>query len=335
LIDEKPVNFTTIGSFLKLPPQTIYTWYRQYLSGYPEAVAGGVWGKDNFTGSDKRQKTVPVLKPENMGEEMAIDEKMIDEEFYTVLTNRKTGKIALLAETLQTGDLSKLIDKLGEAKNAVKEITMDLSSTYERLCEQSFPGATIIADKFHVVKHIVEAVQALRLRLKQDELNQLPATKKERRAYEKATKLTNGESRIEMLTRSRYLLFNRQQDWTISQQKRAALLFETFPSLKITYQLTQQIRQWLDISNVGNYEWQIERQLIAWYDDAEQAKLPEIENLIRLIGSHEQKIMNYFIKGKTNAKAEAMNNKIQRFITANYGVRDKDFFMYRLAHYFS
>jgi len=30
-----------------------------------------------------------------------------------------------------------------------------------------------------------------------------------------------------------------------------------------------------------------------------------------------------------------MNGKIQRFITANFGVRDKDFFMYRLARYFS
>ena len=41
--------------------------------------------------------------------------------------------------------------------------------------------------------------------------------------------------------------------------------------------------------------------------------------------------MNYFIKGKTNAKAEAINSKIQRSIAANYGVRDRDFFMYRLA----
>ncbi len=92
MIDEKPVNFTTIGLFLNIKPQTIYVWYRQYLSGYPEAVASGDWGKDNFTGSDKRQKIVPVLKPENMGEEMAVDEKMIDEEFYTVLTNRKTER---------------------------------------------------------------------------------------------------------------------------------------------------------------------------------------------------------------------------------------------------
>jgi transposase len=334
-VDDKPVNFTTIGSFLKLKPQTVYCWYRQYLSGYPEAVANGQWGKDNFTGRDKKQKSVPVLKLENFGEEMAVDEKMIDEEFYTVITNRQTGKIAMLAETLQEADLSKLMDKISEAKNVVKEITVDLSPTYERFCEQSFPGAVVVADKFHVVKHIVEAIQALRLRLKQEEIAKLPTTKKERREYEKATKLINGESRIEMLTRSRYVLFKRQENWTTSQQKRATLLFEIFPQIKSTYELTQQIRQWLDKENVGKYEWQIERQLVAWYDNAEQQKLPEVENLIRLISSHEQIIMNYFIKGKTNAKAEAMNSKIQRFITANYGVRDKDFFMYRLAHYFS
>jgi transposase len=334
-VDDKPVNFTTIGSFLKLRPQTVYSWYRQYLSGYPEAVTSGQWGKDDFTDRDKKQKSVPVLKLENFGEEMAVDEKMIDEEFYTILTNRQTGKIAMLAETLQVADLNKLMDKISEAKNVVKEITVDLSPTYERFCEQSFPGAVVVADKFHVVKHIVEAVQALRLRLKQEEIAKLPATKKERREYEKATKLINGESRMEMLTRSRYILFKRQENWTTSQQKRATLLFEAFPQIKLTYELTQQIRRWLDKENVGRYEWEIERQLITWYDNAEQQKLPEVENLIRLISSHEQIIMNYFIKGKTNAKAEAINSKIQRFITANYGVRDKDFFMYRLAHYFS
>ena len=334
-MDEKPVNFTTIGSFLKLKPQTVYIWYRQYLSGFPEAVSSGQWGKDDFTGSDKRRKSVPVLKPENLGPEMAVDEKMIDEEFYTVLTNRQTGKIALLAETMQVNDLSTLMAKMGEAVNKVKEITMDLSPTYESFADCCFPQATIIADKFHVVKHILEAVQAFRLRLKQEELSKIPATKKERRLYEKETRLVNGESRTEMLTRSRYLLFKKEEKWILSQQKRASLLFETFPQLKSVYQLTLQIRQWLNKENVGKHAWQIERDLIHWYDNAEQQKLPEVENLIRLIGGHEQKIMNYFIKGKTNAQAEAINSKIQRFIASNYGVRDKDFFMYRLARYYS
>jgi transposase len=90
--------------------------------------------------------------------------------------------------------------------------------------------------------------------------------------------------------------------------------------IKSTYELTLQIRQWLDKENIGKYDWQIERQLIHWYDCAEQQKLTEVENLIRLIGSHEQKIMNYFKSGKTNAKAEAINTKIQWFIAANYRV---------------
>ena len=334
-MDDKPVNFTTIGGFLQLKPQTVYYWYRNYLSGYPEAVESKEWGKNNFTGTDKREKSVPVLKPENFGEQMSVDEKMIDEEFYTVMTNRQTGKIALLAETLTVTELNKLIDKTGQVKQKVKTITADLSPTYEKFCEQSFPEAMIVADKFHVVKHIIEAVQTLRLRIKQEEIARLPTTKKERREYEKQTKLINGESRIELLTRSRYVLFKRTQNWTASQQKRATLLFETFPQIKDTYELTQQIRKWLDKENIGQYEWKIEQQLIHWYDCAEQAKLPEVENLIRIIGSHEEKIMNYFKTGKTNAKAEAMNSKIQRFITANYGVRDKDFFLYRLARYYS
>lgn len=156
-MDEKLVNFTTIGGFFQLKPQIVYRWYRNYLSGYPEAVENKQWGKDNFTASDKREKLVPVLKPENFGEQTAVDEKMIDEEFYTVLTNRETGKIALLTETLPVKDLNMLIDKTGEAKHIVKTITADLSPTYEKFCEQSFPNAIIVADKFHVVKHIVEA----------------------------------------------------------------------------------------------------------------------------------------------------------------------------------
>lgn len=305
------------------------------MSGYPEAVSNGSWGKDNFIGKDKKDRIVPILKAENFGKEMALDEKMIDEEFYTVMTNRTTGKIALLAETMRIDELSRLIDKIPQVREQVIEITLDMSPSYEKFCEQNFPGAILITDKFHVVKHIVESVQAVRTRLKQEELSALPLTTKERKEVEKETRLINGETRIEMLARSRYLLFKMQDKWTPSQQKRALLLFDTFPVLRTVYSLTQQIRTWLDKTNVGKPSWEIEKQLIAWYDEADPHNIPEVQNLIRLIGHHEEKIMNYFIKGKTNAKAEGINSKIQRFITANYGVRDKDFFMYRLAKYYS
>jgi hypothetical protein len=37
----------------------------------------------------------------------------------------------------------------------------------------------------------------------------------------------------------------------------------------------------------------------------------------------------------TNVKAENLNGKLQRFITGSYGIKDKDFFLYRIAGYFS
>src|SRR3972149_5841399 len=123
---------------MQLPGKTIYTWYRQNLSGYPEAVISGAVGKDNFIGKDKKEKIVPILKEENFGEEMALDEKMIDEEFYTVMTNRKTGKIAMLAETMCIDELSPLIDKIGSVREKVKEITLDMSPSYEKFCDQNF-----------------------------------------------------------------------------------------------------------------------------------------------------------------------------------------------------
>ena len=60
-----------------------------------------------------------------------------------------------------------------------------------------------------------------------------------------------------------------------------------------------------------------------------------MNNLVKTFIRHEQNILNYFLTQKTNAIAEAVNSKIQRFIAFNYGVRDKDFFLFRIAKYYS
>ena len=54
-----------------------------------------------------------------------------------------------------------------------------------------------------------------------------------------------------------------------------------------------------------------------------------------LIEKHQDDIVNYFKEGQTNAKAENMNGKIQRFLANNFGIKDRDFFMYRIAGYFA
>ena len=54
-----------------------------------------------------------------------------------------------------------------------------------------------------------------------------------------------------------------------------------------------------------------------------------------MIRKHEDEIINFFRCGMTNANAERLNGKIQRFVSNNYGIKDKDFILYRMANYFS
>jgi transposase len=79
----------------------------------------------------------------------------------------------------------------------------------------------------------------------------------------------------------------------------------------------------------------IERNLQNWYYAVEDAKIKEFDSVVKMIQKHEAQIINFFSFGHTNAKAERLNGKIQRFISNNYGIRDMDFALYRVAGYFS
>jgi transposase len=58
-------------------------------------------------------------------------------------------------------------------------------------------------------------------------------------------------------------------------------------------------------------------------------------NFKAMVESNEQVITNYFNRGDTNAIAENINGKIKKFISSNQGTRDRDFFFYRLALYYT
>jgi transposase len=337
LIDTKPVNFATVGYILSIKSKTLYYWYRKYLSGYPEALKSGEWGQNDFVSYHGREPTlsrVPVLKPENFGAEMSIDEKMLDEDFFTIMTNRNTGKVALLAQTMRVDELTKLMDKIPQIHTVPKHITCDLSPTYEKFCETVFPQAILIADKFHIIRAALEALQTVRIRLKQNYLSSLPKDKDERKKAEKSSRLINGETPCQMFSRSRYLLFKRPGEWTTKQQTRANTLFENYPEIQKAYYNTLSFRNLLGKENVNKLH-HMEKHWNQWFFEAEDSNIDEIISFAAMIERHEEKVKNYLLTGKTNATAENMNSKLQRFITANYGTRDIDFFLFRVAKYFS
>jgi transposase len=140
---------------------------------------------------------------------------------------------------------------------------------------------------------------------------------------------------VELLERSRYILCKMQPDWEEDEIEIMNHLFSSFPILQTAYELTQQLRQWYHRGNIGKHIISIERELFKWYDQVDQAKISAFNGVRKMIEKHQDDIINYFKEGQTNAKAENMNSKIQRFLLNNFGIKDRDFFFYRLAGYFS
>ena len=66
-----------------------------------------------------------------------------------------------------------------------------------------------------------------------------------------------------------------------------------------------------------------------------ESGIEEIQNIADSIKTHMGQILHYFIKKETNAKAEALNRNLQRFINVNYGARNTQYFLYRVKIHFT
>ena len=92
--------------------------------------------------------------------------------------------------------------------------------------------------------------------------------------------------------------------------------------MKAAYQISQNFKRWYNYQNHIKSRDKIRKELYKWY--AQAAQLKEFDVVIKMICKHEAPILNFFQHGITNAKAERLNGKIQRFFSNNYGIKDKD-----------
>lgn len=358
-MDKLQTNITPIAKALCVEPQKLWRWYRDTLSGFLDPENQAIRHQYDIQLKEKgvnKEIRVPILKPENIGPNMAIDEKQIGEEMHTVLSNRDTGKIALLARTLKAKELSLLTSYFEGKGFEVKTVTRDLSISYDWFCRTAFPNAGHVADKFHIIKILLDSSQDVRVRYRQEILRdkrlkyeghkQKEKLRKEQceiegKRYKKKKfvydqpKTENGETPMELLARSRFLLFKYQDQWTPSQAQRATVLFKLYPEIEMAYKLSSQFRDWYKKENIGTHPDTIGLKLNEWYRNVEKADIEEMLNFKSLVERNEAIIRRYFEKGHTNAIAENINSKIKRFIMINQGTRDREFFYFRVKQYFS
>ena len=298
--------------------------YRNHLSGYM-----------NWNQLSHAEEW--ILFEKNIGPYVGIDEVSLSQgELYTILINKerqgRSGSIIAIIKGTDVRTVTSVLLKLPRRRRfQVREITLDMAPNMEQTARICFPAARRVTDRFHVQKLAYEAVQEMRVKARWEALDEESIQMAHARACGKiyhAPVFENGDSRKQLLARSIYLLYKKESLWTESQRTRAGILFREYPNIKKAYYLS--MRLGLIYHQCKHKDTALTR-LARWYDEVDRSGFLAFGRVARSIQTHYLEIINFFEKRSTNAASEAFNAKIKSFRSQFRGVKDKAFFLFRLA----
>lgn len=229
-----------------------------------------------------------------------------------------------------------IIEKIPlKQRNQVTEITLDMAGNMGLIAKKCFPNATKVTDRFHVQKLASEALQEIRIKYRWQSIDlendAIEKAKKENKKYEPKV-LINGDTLKQLLARSRYFLYKNKSKWSESQIERAAILFELYPDIQKGYNLTQDLRNIFEKTTDKIIAF---ARLAKWHEKVSQSGFKSFNTISRTIINHYQTILNYFDNRSTNASAESFNAKVKAFRSQFRGVRNIEFFLFRLTNIYA
>lgn len=292
--------------------------------------------RSQYISKYSKLKTEWYFNKNKLWKRLCIDEKNINWEVYTIFSNPdfKQSLVWIIpwtksnVVTTLVRNKTKLSDRLW-----VKEIALDMAKSMEYIARELFPQATQVVDRFHVMKNVLWDIQAVRIRIKtnivKEQLDLEVGAKIDKVKYEPkkySLNLKYCETKKELITRVRYQLFKRKKDWNKTQKDRWKVIqqLEEFQEIIFSYEIISELFNIFD-----KKKWALSFQ--QWFSKISQVEtIIEMQNSWRMVQNHLGRIMNYFNNWFTNAFAEWLNSRIQRFMSNLRWVTDENYMLYRI-----
>lgn len=240
-----------------------------------------------------------ILFEKNIGPYVGMDETALSSgELYTILINKEAkgrkGTIIAMIKGTSVEKVSQAILKLSRRRRfQVREITLDMAPNMARIARLCFPAAKLVIDRFHVQKLAFEAVQEMPIKARWEALDkemvEITYAKASGQPFVTET-FENGDSRKQLLARSRYLLFKKTELWSESQRKRAKILFREYPDIKKAYYLS--MRLGLIYHQAQSADIALTR-LAHWYDQVDKSGFLSFGTVARTIQTHYLNIVGF------------------------------------------
>ena len=227
------------------------------------------------------------------------------QKYQTILTNPKEKKVLDILPDRYESNLIRYFKGFLDRDN-VKYFVSDMNPHFREVARICFPKATIIADRYHVTRQAVWAMERVRV-------NEQKKLDDNLRKYFK---------------RSRWLLNKAPEKLTEEDMLRLALMFEIAPRLADAYRIKNEFLDVMhsDSSAIGK------QKLIQWLWSVEVMQLPEFEACTKACHNWFQEIMNALDAPWTNGFTEGCNNKIKVLKRVSFGLRNFNTFRKRILH---
>ena len=323
-MESHEVSIKSVADSFRLKPSVLADYYKNHLSGFPQ------WEQYGHVEEY-------ILFPENIGAHVSLDETSLSNgELYTNVCNKdghgRKGTVIAMVRGTKSEDVEACLERIPlEERLKVRTVTLDMADNMHGIALRCFPNAIQVIDRFHVQKLMYDVLQDVRVQYRWQAIEEENKQRKEAKA--KGEKFVpevfeNGDTRRQLLLRSRYLLFKSPSHWTETQRKRAEILFKQYDDLKQFYYLSLQLGQVYST----NYDKNVARVKMAlWFNRVEEWEYPQFNTVINSFKAHYERILNFFIERHTNANAESFNAKLKAFRTTFRGVGDIKFFLFRVA----
>ena len=251
-----------------------FNYFNKTLTALPEIIS-----LDEFKGNSGGQKYNSIIADPK--EKVVLD----------ILPNRFES------------DLVKYFSQFSN-KTDVKYFVCDMNPHFREVAKICFPQATIVADKYHVIRQVYWAMEKVR----KNEQNKLP--KRHRKYFKK----------------SRNLLMKRIEKLKPEEMDRLALMFEIAPRLADAYRIKN------DFLSVIRSKSSVEgkQQLVDWLFSVEVMDLPEFSDCTKAYHNWFQEIINSMDVPWTNGYIEGCNNKTKVLKRVSYGMRNFNNFRKRI-----
>jgi transposase len=240
--------------------------------------------------------------------QIAIDEIALGagHRYLTVVLNLESGAVVFVGEGKGADALDPFWKRLRAARAKVEAVATDMSAAYIEAVSRCLPEATLVFDRFHVMKLVNDKLAALR-----------------RQLYAQAT-----AEQKQVLKGVRWLLVKRPENLEARRNEPARLeeALQLNEPLATAYYLKEELGEFWEQDD----EEQATAFLLDWLALAEASRVKMLVGLAKTLRKHALGLLAYYDYPISTGPLEGTNNKIKTMKRQAYGYRDKEFFKLKI-----